>query len=213
MDSCKQWQRSRKCLRKQKAFKRSNAVKMGLIWLIKTPGTIRFTTRWKVMLERIHKQSEEGKSPGVPTAHEGEHRRKCVWLRTKKWRGNVKILFKMITGSGHRITWTGRLRWPVHITVTGRSVRSLVWSGFCDPLYTVSCSVRRSKLQDVIWWFVVSKRCYIIISPIINRYVTTRILMYVPCRTTRYGLNGLGIESWWRQDFPQPSRQSLLHNG
>jgi len=51
---------------------------MGLILLIKTPGTIRFTTRKKVMLERIHKHSEEGKPPDVPTPHEGEHRRKCI---------------------------------------------------------------------------------------------------------------------------------------
>jgi hypothetical protein len=26
---------------------------------------------------------------------------------------------------------------------------------------------------------------------------------------TRYGLDGLGIESWWRRDFPHPSRPSL----
>ena len=26
---------------------------------------------------------------------------------------------------------------------------------------------------------------------------------------TRYGLDGPGIESWWRRDFPQPSRPTL----
>jgi hypothetical protein len=26
---------------------------------------------------------------------------------------------------------------------------------------------------------------------------------------TRYGLDGLGIESWWGRDFPHPSRVSL----
>ena len=26
---------------------------------------------------------------------------------------------------------------------------------------------------------------------------------------TRYGLDGPGIESWWRRDFPQPSRLAL----
>ena len=213
MDSCKQWLRSRKCLRKQKAFKRSNAAKMGLIWLIKTPGTIRFTTRWKVMLERIHKQSEEGKSPGVPTAHEGEHRRKCVWLRTKQWRGKVKILFKMNhrQRSQNNMTRPSSLSGPYHSHWTLREATSV--KRFCDTLYRVSFSVRHSKLQDAIWWFIVSKRCYMIISPIINRYATTRILTYVPRRTTHYGLNGLGIESWWRQDFPQPSRPSLLHTG
>jgi hypothetical protein len=66
----------------------SNAVEMGLILLIKTPGTIRFTTRKKVMLERIYKHTEEGKSPEVPKAHEGEHRRKCIRVRTKQQRHN-----------------------------------------------------------------------------------------------------------------------------
>ena len=156
-------------------------------------------------MRKMHGQtthSEEGKSREVPTAHEGEHRLKCVWLRTGQRRGNLKILFKMVTGNGHRIIWQGRLRWSVHITgdakVTGRSVRPLAWSDICDTLYTVSFSVRRFKLQDVIWWFVVSKGCYMIISPVINRYVTTRILMCVHHWTTRYGLNGAGIESWWK---------------
>ena len=26
---------------------------------------------------------------------------------------------------------------------------------------------------------------------------------------TRYGLDGLGIESWWGRDFPHPSRPAL----
>ena len=26
---------------------------------------------------------------------------------------------------------------------------------------------------------------------------------------TRYGLGGLGIESWWGRDFPHPSRPAL----
>jgi hypothetical protein len=26
---------------------------------------------------------------------------------------------------------------------------------------------------------------------------------------TRYGLDGPGIESWWRRDFPHPSRPAL----
>jgi len=146
--------------------------------------------------------NEASKSPEIPTAHEGEHRRKCVWLRTKQRRDNLKILFKMITDNGHRITWQGRLRWAVHITggakLTGRSVRPLVWSDFCDTLYTESFSVRRSLLQEFIWWFVVSKGCYVIISPIISRYVTTIIVMYVHRWTTRYGLNGAGIESRWK---------------
>jgi hypothetical protein len=140
MDSCKQSQRNRKCLRKQKASKHSNAVKMGVISLIKTPNTIRFTTWKKVVLERIHKHSEQGKSAEVQTAHEAEHRRKCIWLRTKEQRHNG-VLFKMITGNGHRITWHGRLRWAVHsmggAKVTGRSVRPSVWSVFCDTVYSV----------------------------------------------------------------------------
>ena len=74
-------------------------------------------------------------------------------------RCNLKILFKMITGNGYRITWHGPHRWSVHITggakVTGRSVRPLAWSDLRDTLYTVSFSVRRSKLQGVIWRFVV----------------------------------------------------------
>jgi hypothetical protein len=32
-------------------------------------------------------------------------------------------------------------------------------------------------------------------------------LMYF--RSTRYGLDGPGIQSWWRRDFPHPSRQAL----
>ena len=41
------------------------------------------------------------------------------------------------------------------------------------------------------------------------------IIIYVPGRdssvgiATRYGMDGPGIESWWRRDFPHPFRPAL----
>ena len=61
-----------------KSFQTFKCSENGLILLLKTPGTIRFTTRKKVMLEPIYKHSEVGKSPEVPTAHEVEHGGKCI---------------------------------------------------------------------------------------------------------------------------------------
>lgn len=96
----------------------------------------------------------------------------------------------------------------IRFNIAFLNFRNIRWPNFvCYSYFSVRViqvfRIRYATLQDAVLWFVLIKKCYINIYPIINRYIATNILVFqdiVRCCTVSVLTNHLRANShlWQR---------------